>query len=191
MSELLSVEDVLAAATTIYEQQDENGKEVIRSLIDTYYSKVQHEMAGRSLFTECDAFCPRCTGVRLLKKEREISITTSTLERDYKCPVCKSWYTTSEVTANKPSGEKEPIIIWNAGSAPERFKSLLSDGWLMLVPPHTDKVPLDDGEKYNILSDGRIGQIIENGAFEVLEGAPIVPDLFGYTIYLYRTNYID
>lgn len=191
MSELLSIEDVLATATTIYESQDENGKEALRSLIDTYYSKVQHETAGRSLFTESAAFCPRCIGVRLLRKEREISITTSTLGRDYKCPICKSWYATSDVTANESSDEKEPIFIWDAKDVPERFKPLISDGWLMLVPPNTEDIPLPNGEKYNILSDGRIGEVIENGAFEVLEGAPIVPDLFGYTIYLYRTNYID
>ena len=179
---LLSVDDVLATATTIYEQQDEIGREALRSLIDTYYTKIQHEFAGRSLFTESQAICPQCTGVRLLKREGDITITTSTLSKDYKCPVCKSWYSASEVTSAIQVPVQDPIFIWRSSDAPEGLGTLCEDGWIILVPQKyiAEKLPFT-GDTYGVLSDGRIGQIQE-GVFKVREGIPPHPDLFGYRI---------
>lgn len=181
--DIRTVEDVLSAANEIYQIVDSDQKEAMRALIDTYYSKVQNMVAQKTIFSESDAICPRCTGVRLLRREAEISSDSSVLNKDYKCPICKSWYATSEVrSTGKSNSCADPISIWSYKDVPQSLAALVPEGeWIIVLPMSyrgEDKPPFLSGKNYSVLPDGRIGQTLPDGTFRV-ENDVNAPDLFG------------
>lgn len=180
-SPLFSVEDVLKLAADIYEKQrGKNRKGVLKILIDTYYSKLENLSSQKVIFTESHHICETCIGVRLLQVESESQLEG---EKSYKCPVCRKWFSESDLhTSRKEAPDKEPIRIWGKDECPDRLRCLFTEGdsWIMIAPyPYQGKLPVD-GREYGVTPDGRIGMKLGD-EFKIVADISAT-DLFGYLI---------